>query len=86
MHKLQEKIISSKLGKGLLATTVGSSAIILSSNMASAAGAEGITEALTTTAADITATLTGVAPIGLGIVGVFLAWKYGIKFFKGLSK
>lgn len=35
---------------------------------------------------NITQALTTVAPYGLGIVGTFLVWRYGIKFFKGLSK
>lgn len=27
-----------------------------------------------------------VAPIGLSIMGVFLVWRYGLKFFKSISK
>lgn len=45
-----------------------------------------VTGALTTIATDITATLGAVAPIALGIAGLFLAWKYGMRFFKSLTK
>lgn len=46
----------------------------------------GVTTALTTIAGDITSTVGDVAPIAIGIVGVFLVWRFGMKFFKGLSK
>jgi len=45
-----------------------------------------VVTALSGVAADITATITGVAPVAIGIVGAFLVWKYGIKFFKSVSK
>jgi hypothetical protein len=35
---------------------------------------------------DTLSAISTVAPIGIGIMGVFLVWKYGIKFFKGISK
>jgi hypothetical protein len=35
---------------------------------------------------DAIATLGDVAPYGIAIMGAFLVWRYGIKFFKGLSK
>lgn len=61
--------------------------MISNNALASADGVSGqVTAALTKTASDITGTLGAVAPIGLGIAGLFLAWKYGMKFFKGLSK
>ncbi len=41
---------------------------------------------LQTTASTITGVLASVAPVALGIVGVFLAWRYGMRFFKALSK
>lgn len=46
----------------------------------------GVITALTQIAGDITATVAGVAPVAIGIVGVFMVWKFGMKFFKGLSK
>ena len=47
---------------------------------------EDVTTALTSVANDITGVLGAIAPIGLGIVGVFLVWRYGMRFFKSLSK
>lgn len=46
---------------------------------------EGVSSALTTIAGDITSTIGAVAPVAVGIVGVFMVWKFGMKFFKGLA-
>lgn len=35
---------------------------------------------------DATGAITVVAPIGIAILGAFLVWKYGLKFFKSISK
>ena len=45
-----------------------------------------VTSTLQGTANQITQVLGAIAPIALGIVGVFLVWRYGIRFFKSLSK
>lgn len=45
-----------------------------------------VTAALQTTASNITSSLNAIAPIGLGIAGTFLVWRYGMRFFKSLSK
>jgi len=45
-----------------------------------------VVTALTKIATDITTTISGVAPVALTIVGAFLVWRYGIKFFKSVSK
>lgn len=45
-----------------------------------------MTSAVTSMQGNVLGALTLIAPIALTILGVFLAWKYGIKFFKGLSK
>lgn len=45
-----------------------------------------VVSSLTNIAGDITSTITAIAPIALGIVGLFLAWKYGMRFFKDVSK
>jgi len=42
--------------------------------------------ALTAAKTDIMGNLTMAAPIAISIMGAFLAWKYGVKFFKGLAK
>ena len=51
-----------------------------------AEGASAMTTAFQGIATQITNALTEVAPIAIGIVGAFLVWKYGIKFFKGIAK
>lgn len=56
------------------------------STMALTRAGEGVSTALTTIAGDITGTVGTVAPIAIGIVGVFLVWKFGMKFFKDLSR
>ena len=48
--------------------------------------AAAVTTALKSIATDIIEVLTSVAPVAIGIVGVFLVWRYGMKFFKSLSK
>lgn len=35
---------------------------------------------------DTLSAIATVAPIAIGIMGVFLVWKYGIRFFKSISK
>lgn len=45
-----------------------------------------LTTALTTIKTDALAALGAVAPVGIAIMGAFLVWRYGIKFFKGLAK
>lgn len=45
-----------------------------------------MTTALTTIKTDALSALAAVAPVAIGIMGAFLVWKYGIKFFKGIAK
>ena len=45
-----------------------------------------LTTALTTIKTDALSALAAVAPVGIAIMGAFLVWKFGIKFFKGLAK
>lgn len=45
-----------------------------------------LTTAITTVKTDITAMMVIVAPIAIAIVGIFLVWRYAIRFFKSLSK
>lgn len=47
---------------------------------------EAITTALQTVVTDTIAAITAVAPIGITIFGTMLAWKYGVRFFKTISK
>lgn len=48
--------------------------------------AEAVTQALQAVATDIKGVLTGVAPVAIGVAGVFLVWRYGLRFFKSISK
>lgn len=45
-----------------------------------------ITTALSTIATDAISTIGEVAPIAISIMGVFLVWRYGLRFFKSVSK
>jgi hypothetical protein len=45
-----------------------------------------MTTALTSVKTDSLAALAVVAPIAIAIMGAFLVWRYGIKFFKSLAK
>ncbi|MGE5629198.1 MAG: hypothetical protein ACM3X7_14015 [Solirubrobacterales bacterium] len=45
-----------------------------------------LTTALTTVKTDALAALAAVAPLAIGIMGAFLVWKYGVRFFKGIAK
>lgn len=47
---------------------------------------DSVTTSLTSIAGEITSTITSIAPIAIGIVGVFLVWKFGMRFFKSVSK
>lgn len=44
-----------------------------------------VVSAMTSTAADMTATATAILPIALGVLSLYLVVKFGIKFFKGVS-
>lgn len=45
-----------------------------------------MTTALTAVQSDALEVIAAVAPIAIGIAGVFLVWRYGMKFFKAISK
>lgn len=45
-----------------------------------------VVTALTEIASEIKDVLTTIAPIALGIAGTFLVWRYGMRFFKSISK
>ena len=53
---------------------------------ASAAPSNAVATALSTIATNITNTISAVAPVEGGIVGVFIVWKFGIRFFKSVAK
>lgn len=64
------------------------SATLLIGNAASATGGSSaaVVSALETVAGDITSTIGAIAPVALGIAGTFLVWRYGMRFFKSISK
>jgi len=42
--------------------------------------------ALTAVQTDVLSALSVAAPLGIGIMGAFLVWKFGIRFFKSIAK
>lgn len=53
--------------------------------MLSEAGSS-VSNSLTTIATQITSTIGDIAPIAIGIAGLFLVWKFGMRFFKSVAK
>lgn len=47
---------------------------------------QAMSTALTGIKTDALSVLSTVAPIAIGIMGAFLVWRYGIRFFKSLAK
>lgn len=45
-----------------------------------------MTTSLTGVKTDSLNALATVAPMAIGIMGAFLVWKYGVKFFKAIAK
>lgn len=69
---------------------IGGAGVVIAST-ATAAFAVGtadltVTTAFTTVSDNAVATLGAVAAIGVTIMGVFLAWKYGRKIFSSVAK
>lgn len=89
MSKLVQTIKYNKSKLGLTALTTGAVSIATCVN-AFAADATSVTSSMDSSFAgvksDALSALATVAPYGIAIMSAFLVWKYGIKFFKGLSK
>ncbi len=45
-----------------------------------------LSTALTGIKTDVTSVIATVAPIAVSIMGIFLVWKYGLRFFKTISR
>ncbi len=45
-----------------------------------------VTAALEVVKTDALGVISSVAPIAISIMGAFLVWRYGVRFFKSLSK
>lgn len=69
-----------------IATVCAFSALGAVSAFAEDGTAAAVGAALTTVATDMTGVLTTVAPIALGVVGAILVWKFGLKFFRTITK
>lgn len=50
------------------------------------ATSEALTTAFTSLAGNLTSALSEIAPIAITVMGAYLTWRYGIKFFKSLAK
>lgn len=50
------------------------------------ATSEALTSSFTTLASTLTGALGEIAPIAITVMGAYLTWRYGIKFFKSLAK
>ena len=76
-------------GKALLAIPVAVSAFP-SVAFATESGGSNMTTsmktAFTAVKTDFTSAVSVIAPIALGIAGIFIAWKLGFRFFKSLTK
>lgn len=86
MKTAREKVSDIK-GKALLAVPV---AMAFPSVAFAAEGGSDMTTsmqtAFTAVKTDFSSAVTVIAPIALGIAGIFIAWKLGFKFFKSLTK
>ena len=84
-----EKLKNLLKGKSIKTMALSLCLMALSAPMAFAetSGAStAITTAMGGVKTEFDATVTGVAPIAIGIIAVFLVWKYGIGFFTSLTK
>lgn len=78
----------SKLKKYLFASgttllTLGAGSTVFASGGDSSSS---VVSALQSTASEITSTMASIGPVALGIAGTFLVWRYGMRFFKSISK
>lgn len=47
---------------------------------------DAVVAAMSTLAGDIMSTLASIAPVAIGIFGIFLAWRYGKKIFNIVAR
>lgn len=71
-------------------TIVATSALVVACSAVSCFADDSVTTSITTSLTkvqtDALGAISAVAPIALSIMGVFLVWKYGVRFFKSVSK
>lgn len=85
--KFLEKL---KIKKAQILCGVGAAVTTLALPIISHAADPDVTSSMTTAMSgvktDTLSAIGAVAPIAIGIMGAFLVWKYGIRFFKAISK
>jgi hypothetical protein len=88
-YMTQVKKFMSKNKKAVTLSTVTTVALAVTS-VSAFADTTDISGAMTTSLQSVVtntlACIAAVAPIGITIFGAILAWKVGVKFFKGLAK
>lgn len=80
MRKLNKKAVIS----GLMA--MATTAALTFPAWAAGTANESVTTAFTSLKDDVIATLGVVAGLGVGVMAIFLAWKYGRKIFNQVAK
>lgn len=88
MENVKEKVSGIK-SKALLAVPVAVTAFPAVAFASETGGSDMTTSmqtAFTAVKTDFSSAVTVIAPIALGIAGIFIAWKLGFRFFKSLTK
>lgn len=85
-----EKLKNLLKGKTFKTCLTALSIMVLSAPMAFASGtgtgaSAGMTTAMEGVKTEFEATVAGIAPIAVGIIAIFLVWKYGMQFFTSLT-
>lgn len=80
---MKRKIAAALVGVG---GAVGSVVPALANEPAGGTANQAVVGAMTTVAGDMTATATAILPIALGVVGLILVVRYGLKTFKSAAK
>lgn len=71
------------LGSGTALTVLSAGSTVFATG---GEGSSAVVTALQSTASEITSTMASIGPVALGIAGTFLVWRYGMRFFKSISK
>lgn len=79
---MKRKVVAALIGLG---GVVGGAVPALANEPAGTAN-QAVVGAMTTVAGDMTATATAILPIALGVVGLILVVRYGLKTFKSAAK
>jgi Ca2+/Na+ antiporter len=80
-----KKLISKLVVVCLAITTVVSMSMLSASAAMDSATASAMGTSFTNISDNVIGAIVIIVPVALGIVAIFLAWKYGMKFFKGLT-